>query len=418
MCANSMLTADQPRAAWIIPSTRAGGIGPVALEVTSALAAVGVCDVTLVETHAAPHREGVEDGALRRVALDLTGAGADPSVVLNWLGDNPQDVIFSNDVSHLEGIFPYIPSDTLHVAVLHDVARRYRDHVVSCARYLDSVVAVSDYVCDWARKDLRAIGFSGVVRRIHNGAKYPPPLDRAAATGPLRLLFIGNAWLKGGSQLGPIVKALRRRGVDFRLTVVGEEPPQLRRQMARAGLGERLTSIRRQSREELWRTYASHDILLMLSWGEPFGMVTIEAMGMGCVPVACDVPSGSREIIENGISGILVHPSPHEIAAVLEKISARRLFRMSSEASRRARVHFTAERAAQQYAQLIDDLMHCKALICRSRLSLTRVPSVIELPRRSSLARLYGALPSSLRRRIRHGFANYPTGARWLRERF
>ncbi len=406
----------RPRLAWIVPTVEAGGVGPVALETTSAMAVSGRCEATLVETHAAPWSDRTREG-LRRVALDMGESRASASVVLDWLRDNPQHVLFTNGVSHLNGIFPYIPRDALHVAVLHDASRRYRDDVMSYAAYLDGVVAVSDYVHDWARKDLHTIGFSGIVRRIHNGTNYPAAPSRASAAGPLRLLFVGNMWLKGGSRLAAIAKALRRHGVDFHLTVIGEDAAQVERQLDKAGLQERVTWHRRLRREELWRTYAAHDVLLMLSWGESFGMVTIEAMGMGCVPVAYDVPSGSREIIEPGISGILAHPNSRAIATALAGLSPARLLKMSAEASRRARTHFSAERAAQKYLELIDDLMRSKDIAGGSRLGATTTTRGVESPVRSPIARIYHALPSSWRNRIRKGLGAYPIGAAWLRER-
>jgi glycosyltransferase involved in cell wall biosynthesis len=225
-------------------------------------------------------------------------------------------------------------------------------------------------------------------------------------------------WLKGGSQLVGIAKALRRRGVDFHLTIIGEATARVQRQLDQTCLHEQIIWLRRQPREELWRTYAAHDVLLMLSSGEPFGMVTIEAMGMGCVPVAYDVPSGSREIIEHGLSGLLVRPNHEAVAAAIADLTPARLRSMSAEASRRARTHFGAERVAQNYVQLAGDLIRCKDLIRRSRLPASSAPLNMESLSRSVVVRLYHALPSSLRRRIRHALAAYPTNIRWLRERF
>lgn len=312
-----MMMRRCPHLTWIIPTAAAGGIGPVALEIASASAALNCCDVTLVETHASPRRDATEQSGLRRVAFDMAGTNASASLVLDWLKDNPQDVVLSNGVSHLEAIFPYIPEDTLHVAVLHDGARRYRADVLSYAQYLDGVVAISDYVYELARKDLQAAGFPGLMRRIHNGTSYPLAPARAGSAGPLRVLFIGDMWLKGGAKLAGIAKALHRRGVDFRLTIIGEETAWLQRRLVRARLREKVTWLPRQPRAELWRTYAAHDVLLMLTLGEGFGMVTVEAMGMGCVPVAYDVPSGTRDIVEPGISGFLVATNHDAVAAAI-----------------------------------------------------------------------------------------------------
>src|SRR5690606_17217894 len=56
----------------------------------------------------------------------------------------------------------------------------------------------------------------------------------------------------------------------------------------------------RRSRADIFAAAARSRVLLMLSRVEPFGMATVEAMGMGCMPVAWDVPGGTREIVRPG----------------------------------------------------------------------------------------------------------------------
>jgi glycosyltransferase involved in cell wall biosynthesis len=397
---------------WIVPTVEAGGIGPAVLGIAGAAATA--CDATLLETHGVPPRDRTENG-LRRVALDMGGTQAPASIVLDWLKDNPQSVVFTNGVSHLHEIFTRIPDETLHVAVLHDAARRYRDAVKSYAQSLDGVVTVSDYVRALAQRDLRAAAFPGIVRRIHNGTSYPPAPSRLGPVGTLKLLFIGGSEQKGGSQLIHIAKSLRRRRIDFHLTVIGDQSAWLPRQFAQAKLEGQLSLLDRQAREELWRLYAAHDVLLMLSWGEAFGMVTIEAMGMGCVPVAYDAPTG--EIVEHGLSGLLVRSDQEEIAAAIADLSPARLRLMSTEAIRRARTLFSAERAAREYVQLVDDLVRCADLIDRGRIPALGAAPGAPPPSYSPAGRLYHALPSVVRRHIRNALSAYPTGFRRLRER-
>lgn len=412
-----MVPPNCRRAAWIVPSVDAGGIGPVAFEVSSALAAMGGCDVTLIETHASPQRDYTEKSGLRRVSLDMGATREPPHVVLDWLETNPQDIVFSNGVSHLEEIFPAMTAITLHVAVLHDAGRQYRAEVLSCAPYLDGVVTVSDYVHGWVQPELRVIGFPGIIRRIYNGTSYPHALKRTRSAGPLRLLFIGSVAQKGTAELPSLVKALKRRGVDFRLTVISKDD-FLRRGFADSELRDRVITLPLRPRADLWNTYAAHDLFLMLGFGEAFGMVTIEAMGMGCVPIAYDMPAATGEIIEPGLSGLLVSPNSNALAAAIAGMSHARLTLMSSEAARRARTLFNAERAAQEYLRLIEDLVRCGELIKQTRLSGIGPRFTSKASLRSPLVLLYHVLPSGFRRYIRRSLWMHPTSARWIRERF
>ncbi len=256
-----------------------------------------------------------------------------------------------------------------------------------------------------------------MVPRIHNGTSYPPPPSRSGSAAKLRLLFIGNIWHKGGSRLVGIAKALQRRGVNFQLTVIADQVSWLQRRFARVGLQDHVNVMARQSKTDLWRTYAAHDLLLMLSAGEPFGMVTIEAMGMGCVPVAYDVPSGTREIIEPALSGLLVRLNSDAVAAAIAALSPAQLSAMSAAAARRSRTLFCAERPAQEYLQLADDLVRCRDLVHRARLPAPVAPLIASSRSYSPIARLYHALPAALRHQIRNALTAYPASFRWLREK-
>jgi len=62
------------------------------------------------------------------------------------------------------------------------------------------------------------------------------------------------------------------------------------------------------------------DILAAPSWEEPFGLVILEAMAAGIPVVATDM-GGPREILENGVSGLLVAPrAPWELAEAIASI--------------------------------------------------------------------------------------------------
>jgi glycosyltransferase involved in cell wall biosynthesis len=106
------------------------------------------------------------------------------------------------------------------------------------------------------------------------------------------LLFVGRLVSdKGAALLLQALDLLQRRGTTLRLTVAGSGPelPALRRQALALGLAERVRFVGALQGEDLARAYAGHKVLAVPSvWDEPFGLVVLEALACGCLPVVAD----------------------------------------------------------------------------------------------------------------------------------
>jgi glycosyltransferase involved in cell wall biosynthesis len=91
-------------------------------------------------------------------------------------------------------------------------------------------------------------------------------------------------------------------------------------------------------------------LLFPIDWPEPFGLVMIEAMACGTPVLAFDRGS-VREVIDSGVTGIIVNSLTEAIAAVraatcLDRRAVRRRFDQ----------RFTAKRMATQYVRLYEQL--------------------------------------------------------------
>ena len=163
------------------------------------------------------------------------------------------------------------------------------------------------------------------------GDRFPdiPTLDAISSQrredGPLRILFLGNLIPRKG--LTVLLDALAMLPRDsWRLTVAGrldvdaDYVEAVREQIARQGLHEAVTLTGRLDGEELTDALRSHDVLAVPSYHEGFGMVYLEAMGFGVVPLATTA-GAAKEFIRDGVSGFLV-PSgdPGAIADRLRKL--------------------------------------------------------------------------------------------------
>jgi glycosyltransferase involved in cell wall biosynthesis len=342
-------------------------------------------------------------------------------VFTNWLDKDPQKYIVTSDVSAIEGLFPYFPPDTRHVVHIHDSMHFHRQVVIRNLEFLDGVICVSRHVEAMVRRDLRGRDFKGVIATIYNGADFPTQ-KRADEDDHIRLLFMGRMDpLKGISDIPVILKQLRKLKVPCHLTLVGGHSNHLDSIVKKNGLESMVTCKGLVPHQECYQVAAENDIFLMLSRKEPFGMVTIEAMSMGCVPIAYDFDSGSKEIIEHELSGILMPTTTvKRWADVIAGLHANRpmLRSMSYAASVRARGTFSASAASksfQSFVLQIDERRNKFSPHRRSKLETVQKEAAPHV-NRSSYHRLpnYHLLPPRLRAFLRHIICRNPRVGSWL----
>lgn len=401
------------RVAIVIPASSSGGVGTVCGYAADSLAERGEWQVTLVSLHDSPISVPPGPATAARVSLGLSPSECAVGF-LEWLSLNPHHVVLSSDVFHLTPAFPYFPSSTRHIVQVHDSMRRYRQDAVSNQRWVDGVCCVARHIEDRLSGELAVAGFRGLLRTVYNGAYFPPAPARSLREGPLRLLFTGRVeTLKGAPDLLPILKHLRALHVPVVLTIVGGVNERLRLQFERAGLGDAVTWAGHQPHARCYEFAAESDIFLMPSRKEAFGMATIEAMSMGCVPIAYDFPSGSTEVITPDQSGLLVplgNYSRWASAIRALHIDRRRLAALSAGAMHRARTCFSAEKMGGSLASFVRDVADIQAEPER----LVGRPSVEMAPSRRGL---FQRLPAAFRAQAKDLIFRSPKLAHWILHR-
>jgi glycosyltransferase involved in cell wall biosynthesis len=280
------------------------------------------------------------------------------------------------------------------------------------------VICVGKHIEAPLRRSLDEAGFHGLLRTVHNGANFPPMPNRRPHSGSLRLLFMGRVEaLKGVFDFVPLLQRLKGLGVPATLRIVGGENEALRRRLQRKDLDAMVTWSGRVPHERCYDIAAESDIFLMTSRKEPFGMVTIEAMGMGCVPIAYNIPSGSTEIIEHGKNGVLVPLG--DIRGWANQIRSlhddrARLASLSAAAIARARTEFNADvMARNMVAYLAAVLINAKTHPAARESGMPpETPAVYAQP-----ARGYQRLPAGLREWIRNRVYASQRLSHWLLRR-
>lgn len=165
---------------------------------------------------------------------------------------------------------------------------------------------------------------------------------------PLRILFVGNLSERKGLHvlLASLCQLNVKIGGSWSLTIVGSSQINnayaKRMQSMAEGLkiNSRITWLGEIDDASLAQQYANHDIFVMPSQYEGFGIVYLEAMSFG-LPVIASSAGAANEIISTGENGFLVPPeNPSALAARLQTLL-----------NHRPRLHAMRAAARQRFAQ-------------------------------------------------------------------
>jgi glycosyltransferase involved in cell wall biosynthesis len=188
----------------------------------------------------------------------------------------------------------------------------------------DAVIVITDWMLRHAREHF-APGIAGKVAlaRIGVDTQAWTPGPRRPIAAPLRIAAVGRLHpSKGHDDLIRALHLLHRRGRSASLTLMGEGPqrPQLEALIAELGLGPHVTLTGSVAEHTVREQLAAHDVFVGASHAEPLGVVYMEAMALGVPTIGTDA-GGAPEIIEHGVSGLLVPPGdPAALADALERL--------------------------------------------------------------------------------------------------
>jgi glycosyltransferase involved in cell wall biosynthesis len=159
---------------------------------------------------------------------------------------------------------------------------------------------------------------------------------------------------KGFDRLIRAVADLRRP--DVSLVLVGEGPDRdaLATQARDLGVALSMPGFVRQPMH--WLAHA--DLFVLSSRWEGFGHVIVEAMAAGAPVIAFDCPHGPRDIIVDGVNGLLIPDGdgPALRTAMAGLLDDRKHVARLSAAATKDAARFSSSRIADQYLKLFSSL--------------------------------------------------------------
>lgn len=184
-----------------------------------------------------------------------------------------------------------------------------------------------------------------------------PTRELTSAADPLRILFVGQ--LRPYKGVSVLIRAVAGRP-ELQLTIAGGGPlaDAHRREAAETG-AENVTFAGQVPDEALAQLYLDHDVIVLPSTtrAEAFGLVLLEGMAAGCVPVASGLPGVSD--VARG-TGVLVPPGDETALreALLSLAGDRERLWNLSESSRRAAQAQPWEAVGRAYARIFQNTLH------------------------------------------------------------
>ena len=226
--------------------------------------------------------------------------------------------------------------------------RRWQRHafaIVTRAGYAaaDLIVTTSQGVADdlvaafgVARGQVRVVPNPVDLDAIAAAAEAPlDPIHAAAWQHPVIVAAGRLAEAKNYQLLIEAIAMLRAR-LPARLFILGQGDDErtLMALVAARGLGDAVVFCGFQANP--WKYIARADVFALTSRYEGFGNVLVEAMACG-VPVVATRSSGTRDIVRDGIDGLLIERhEPAAVAAALERVLGDEPFRRRLAAEARS----------------------------------------------------------------------------------
>jgi glycosyltransferase involved in cell wall biosynthesis len=290
------------------------------------------------------------------------------------------NVIFLNDSPYAQAGTGLLGSSIKIFPVLHNNMESMIRNAMSGYEQCNKVICVSpglkQSVDSRAEKEISVF--------IPNGIN-PFGFAERDYSGKIRILFIGRIddSQKGVYLLPEIALILKNADIDFIIEVAGDGPSwnELAKKINELGVYDLVVLKKVLPRSTIETAMRESHFLIMPSNYEGFGLVILEAMSCGLIPVVSYLPGYTDIAVQQNITGFFGFPGnagsfAESIISALSDRSA--LNRISRNASILVNKYYSASIMAASYLKLINETV---TFVKRSnRIDLSALPPYPYLP--------------------------------------
>lgn len=299
-------------------------------------------------------------------ALDPVSVGV-PALIANWFRKRPFYLRVAGDYAWEQGQQRWGVTETLDdfvhgnshkpifvrllVRVERFVALRAK-RVVVPSEYMKGIVAAWGVPEEQIVRIYSAL-FPLMVNATRDELRTQLEYDGLVITTAARLV----PW-KGMQRLIDALVVVRREVADASLVIVGDGPlrAELERHASEQGVVDAVRFVGRKTRESLGAVIKASDVFVLNTAYEGFSHQLLEVMDLG-VPIVTTPVGGNVELIEDGVTGLLVpYNDAEELAHAIVRAGTHDTLRQNLTQHARAHVkHFTQERVTEELATLFKE---------------------------------------------------------------
>ncbi|MFK7861171.1 MAG: glycosyltransferase family 4 protein [Granulosicoccus sp.] len=340
---------DQRSLLFFLYTLDGGGAERVASQLSSFWASNEV-QVSLVTITGASSNDYLIDSRINRITLELDGTAKTPvgTIVSNLkriialrrvIRQKQPDVLLSFITeANIVAIFAAFLTGTRVVVSERGFAPYSSERKIwrvmrkLVYRFADNVTVQTSVVKDWIVAEC-AVKHINIVP---NTVKLPLPAEEPVlqpqsvlpSNQKLILMVARLQVLKGIDRLIYAFADICSKHPDWSVVVCGAGPERdnLSAMIERLNLGHRVYLVGKVGNVQQW--YERADVFALTSKSEGFPNALLEAMACGCAPVSFDCEAGPRDIVRDGVDGILVADQDNEeLASALDRLMSNELLR-------------------------------------------------------------------------------------------
>ena len=278
--------------------------------------------------------------------------------IINYINSTSSDVIISTRDIFNNWLSKNGNDNVLKIGWEHNHFHddiKYANKVVKSAKNLDYFVLVSSELNDYY--SMRMSNYKCKCLYIPNSIESIPL--KSSKLNEKRFISVGRlSPEKGYLDLIKVFELIRKKGIDWRLDIVGDgvEREKLQKYIDANKLSNNIKLHGFQGKDYIDELLDSSSIYLMTSYTESFGIVLIEAMSHGVPCIAFSSAEGAREIIEDGKNGFLIENRDfNEMVNACDNLIKNKDIRLEMGKYARESVYrFTSENVGRNWFDLIE----------------------------------------------------------------